>query len=114
MKANGMNDKIKRLVNGRAPALLRHVASLVVVLAVGAFTIGMLWSDVLATEEKAADNSKRVKVIEESINEVTTQQRLLLQSSETDRAHSKEFRDKTARTLERILERLPRQDRPLR
>lgn len=109
-----MNDKIKQFVNGGAPALLRHIAYLAGVLAVGAFTVGMLWSDVLATEKKANDNSERVQAIEQSISQVTTQQRLLMQSSETDRAHSKEFRDKTARTLERILERLPRQDRPLR
>jgi hypothetical protein len=103
-----MNDKMKQFVNGGAPARLRHVLSLAGTLLAGAFAVGMLWSDVLATEKKANDNSKRVQAIEASINEVTTQQRLLLQSSETDRAHSKEFRDKTARTLERILERLPR------
>ena len=106
-----MNDKMKQFVNGGAPALLRHIAYLAGVLAIGAFTVGMLWSDVLATEEKTNDNSKRVQAIEKSINQVTTQQQLLIQSSKTDRAHSKEFRDKTARTLERILERLPRQDR---
>ncbi len=103
-----MNDKMKQFVNGGAPAKLRHIAYLICVLAAGAFSVGALWSDVLATEEKATENRTRVQVIEESIHQVTTQQQLLIQSSETDRARSKEFRDKTARTLERILERLPR------
>ena len=110
-----MNGKsIKQLVNGGAPALLRHIAYVVVALVGGAFTVGLLWSDVLATEKKANDNSLRVQAIESSINKVTTQQQLLMQSSKADRERSKEFRDNTARTLERILERLPRQDRPLR
>ena len=104
-----MNGKIKQFVNGGAPALLRHIAYLVVALAAGAFTVGMVWSDVLATEKKANENSKSVAAIEKSINEVTTQQKLLMQSSKADREHSKEFRDKTGRALERILERLPRQ-----
>ena len=103
-----MNDKMKRLVNGGAPALLRHIAYVVMALASGAFTVGMLWSDVLATEEMATENRESVQAIEKLINQVTTQQRLLIQSSETDRERSKEFRDKTARTLERILDRLPR------
>ncbi len=106
-----MKDKIRQFANGGSPALLRHIAYLVGVLAVGAFTVGMLWSDVLATEEKANDNSARVGVIEQSINEVSTQQKLLIQRSDGDRERSKEFRDNTARTLERILGRLPRQDR---
>lgn len=109
-----MNDKLKQIINGGAPALLRHLAYLAGVLVAGAFAVGMLWSSVLATEKKATENSERVQAIEESINEVTTQQLLLIQSSETDRAHSKEFRDKTARTLERILERLPRLNGPPR
>ncbi len=104
-----MNGKIKQFVNGGAPALLRHIAGLAGFLIFGAFMVGMLWSDVLATEEKANDNSARVEAIEKSINEVTTQQKLLMQSSKADREHSKEFRDKTGRALERILERLPRQ-----
>ncbi len=109
-----MAGKIKELVNGGAPALLRHIAYLGGALVAGAFTVGVLWSNVLATEKKANDNSERVEVIEQSINQVTTQQQLLIQSSETARARSKEFRDKTARTLERILERLPRQSGPIR
>ena len=104
-----MTGKIKQFLNGGAPALLRHIAYLVVVLAAGAFTVGMLWSDVLATEKKANENSKRVAAIERSINEVTTQQKLLIQRSDGDRERAKEFRDNTARALERILERLPRQ-----
>ena len=103
-----MNAKIKELVNGGAPAKVRHIAWIAGVLAFGAFTVGMIWSDVLATEKKATENSARVQVIETSINEVTSQQKLLMQRSDDDRERSKEFRDKTARTLERILERLPR------
>ncbi len=104
-----MNGKIKQFVSGGAPALLRHIAWLAGALILGAFSVGVLWSDVLATGKKADDNSARVAAIEKSINEVTTQQKLLMQRSDGDRERSKEFRDKTARTLERILERLPRQ-----
>ncbi len=104
-----MNGKIRQFVNGGAAALLRHMASLAVMLVIGAFTVGVLWSSVLATEKKANDNAARVEAIEKSINEVTTQQKLLMQSTKGDRVRSKEFRDNTARALERILERLPRQ-----
>ena len=102
-----MKEKIKQIINGGAPALLRHIAYLAGALIAGAFAVGMLWSDVLATGVKADENRARVEAIEKLIGEVTTQQRLLIQRSDSDRDRSKEFRDDASRTLERILERLP-------
>ena len=109
-----MKDKIKQFVNGGAPALLKHIAYLAGGLILGAFTVGVLWSDVQATGKKANENRERVQVIEDSINQVTTQQKLLIQQSNTDRERSKEFRDATGRALQQILNRLPRQERPVR
>ena len=109
-----MKSKIKEFVNGGAPALLRHLADLVAALVFGAFSVGILWSDVQATGKKADDNRMRVEAIERSIGEVTTQQRVLMERSDGDRERSKEFRENTARALERILERLPRPERRAR
>lgn len=104
--------------NGGAPALIRHVVAILGVLIVAAFTVGVFLTNIEnsaeATEKKATENRKRVQAIEESINEVATQQKLLNQQSTTDREHSKEFRDNTRRALQQILNRLPRQERPAR
>ena len=113
-----MKDKITHFVNGAAPALVKHFLYLVAVLIVAGFTAGVHLTNIEnaaeATEKKATENRERVQAIEKSINEVTTQQKLLIQQSKTDRERSKEFRDATGRALQQILNRLPRQERPVR
>lgn len=111
-----MPDKnnLRRFVNGSAPALIRHVFGVlgVVVAAIVAGTL--LYAEVKATGQKAQDNRERVEAIEDKINEVTMQQRLLLQRTEDEKDLNREFRRETGRALSEILLRLPRPARPVR
>ncbi len=93
-----------------APALIRHVVYLVGLLIAGVFAMGLLYADVLATGKKADSNSKSVKMIEQTIHELRTGQRLLIQSVDEAKKTNEKFRDKTGSTLERILRRLPRRE----
>ena len=107
-------NKIRRFINGGAPALIKHVFYLLGGLIVGAFAMGLLYGDVLATGVKADENRERVEAIEKSMNELTVQQRVLIERMKSEGRWNAEFRGKTSRALERILERLPTRERPPR
>ena len=100
--------------SGSAPALIRHVMAIVGGLVVAVFAMGLLYADVLATGKKADDNRVRVEAIERSINEMVVEQKVLIQRFDDEQENLKEFRDRTGNALERILDRLPRRERPLR
>jgi hypothetical protein len=101
-RANGL----RQLYNGVPPALIRHGATALGLLLTGTFAGTLLYAEVKATGEKADDNRASVDAIEEKINEVTMQQRVLIQRFKDEGKWNAEFRDKTGRALERILERL--------
>ncbi len=103
--------KLKRFIDGGAPALIKHIFGVLAVMGAVLIAGTLLFAEVKATEEKAEQNRQRVEAIERDINEVTTQQRLLLQSTVTEQKLNEKFRDKTSSTLERILDRLPRRER---
>lgn len=109
-----MNSKFKQFINGGFPALLQHAATLLVAIVATIVAVTLLYADVRATEEETEDNRARVEAIERSINEVTTQQKLLIQRFDIEQEANKEFRDKTSNALDKILDRLPRRERPVR
>lgn len=103
----GKKNGLKLLYNGVPPTLVRHASTALGLLVVGTFTGTLLYADVQATEKKVDENRRRVETIEGKINEMTAQQRVLIERMESESKWNAEFRDKTSRTLERILERLP-------
>ncbi len=101
-------NMLKRLVNGSV--VLKHIFGVLGVLGVVIVAVTLLYADVRATGKEVKRNSESVEAIKESINEMTTKQQLLLQKAADD----KDFQKETRKTLNEILLRLPRRERPLR
>lgn len=110
MTKNGL----QRFVNGAAPALIRHILWLLGILGAVVVSGTLLYAEMRINMENTSDNRTRVEAIEKSINEVTTQQKLLIQRSDMEKEANREFRNKTSNTLDKILDRLPRRERPIR
>lgn len=108
------NNGIKRFINGGAPALIRHIFAVLGLVGATLVAGTLLYAEVRATGIKTDENRERVEAIEGKINEVTTQQKLLLQSSKREMELNKDFRSETGRALNEILLRLPRPSRPVR
>ena len=105
---------LQRFVNGAAPALIKHVLGLLGVLGAVIISGTLLYAEMRTNIKNTDDNRTRVEAIEKSINEVTTQQKLLIQRSDMEKEANREFRNKTSDTLDKILDRLPRRERPVR
>ena len=103
-------SKLRTFVNGGAPALIKHIFGVLGLLGAVLVAGTLLYADVKATGKEVKKNSESVEAIKESINEIATKQRLLLQQTAAD----KEFQKETRNTLNEILLRLPRQEGPLR
>ncbi len=97
-------------LNGAAPALLRHVFYILGGLIAGVFAMGLLYADVMATGKNADDNRARVEAIEESLNTLNADQKVLIRRFDDAKKINEKFRDKTGDKLDRILERLPRRE----
>ncbi len=101
------------MVNGHkrfdtaAPALVSHLIYIAGAIVAGIFALGILYSTVLATEEKAGENSAKIQTLEKTINSIASDQKVLIQRFDDE----KEFRDQISSALDRILERLPRTTR---
>ena len=102
---------LKQFINGGVPALLKHTFTLLTALGATIVAVTLLYADVRATEQKTDNNRERVEAIENQMNKMTTQQRLLLQRAEDEKDLNKEFRKETGRALNEILLRLPRTTR---
>jgi len=105
---------ISRLINGGTSALARNVLWLLFTLGAVVVSSTLLYAQIKNNIEDTSKNRTRVEAIERSMNEVTTQQRLLIQRFDTEKEANKEFRNKTSSTLDKILDRLPRRERPVR
>lgn len=107
-------NNLRRFVDGGAPALLRHIFGVLAVLAATVVAGTLIYAEVKSTSRMTKDNRVLVEAIEDKINEVTMQQRLLLQRTEDEKDLNREFRRETGRALSEILLRLPRSARPTR
>ncbi len=96
---------LKRLNNGLA--IVRHSISLLVIVVMGIVSITLLYSRVSATEAENEMHIERLEKLESSYQSIKTQQHVIIQQIEGEKENNKEFRDRTDRSLERILERLP-------
>lgn len=93
--------------NTAAPALISHLIYIAGSIVVGIFALGILYSNVLATDEKAQANGERIQTLEQTINAIASDQKVLIQRFDDEKEDNKEFRNRTSRALDRILERLP-------
>ncbi len=94
-----------------APALVSHLIYIFGAIVTGIFALGILYSTVLATEDRTVENSAKIQTLEQTIGTIASDQKVLIQRLDDEKEDNKEFRDRTSRALDRILERLPRINR---
>ena len=104
----------RKRINGNAPALVRHVLAILAAGVAGVFALGLIYADVLATGKKADENRTAIEAIKDSINEMAAEQRVMIQRFDDEKEDNTKFRDRTINTLDLILQRLPRRERPAR
>ncbi len=88
-------------------AAVRHTVALLALGIAGVASLTLLYSEVAATSDEVRDNSERIEHLEEAYQSIKTQQHVIIEQIENEKGNNKEFRDRTDRSLERILERLP-------
>ncbi len=105
-----MNAKFKTFTDGLGA--IKHTVSLAVVAVAGIVSLTLLYAQVEATEEKAVDNETKIGVIQQDLGSIKGQQRVIINEIENERRSNKEFRDRTDRSLNRILDRVSRPEGP--
>ncbi len=103
-----MANGIKRFVDGGAPALVRHILWVLGLLGATLIAGTLLYAEVKATGKQSESTEREVEAIKKKMNEVTTQQRILLQRANDEKELNKDFRKETGRALNEILLRIPR------
>ena len=100
-----MSDKLKSLTN--ATTAVKHTVSLLGLAAAGVVSLTLLYTQVDATGKKADANETKIEAIKETLSGIDTQQKLIMQEIENEKAANWQFRGRTDRSLDRILDRLP-------
>ncbi len=115
--SNRNGDGLRRF-NGAAPALIKHVVATLGVVIAAAFGVGVWLATVegglQANEKKTSENRESIDAIEKSLNSLNVDQKVLIRRFDDAEKISEKFQDRTGNALERILELLPRRERPLR
>ena len=69
-------------------------------------SVTLLYAQVSATEDKVIENEKKIEVIRQDLGSINTQQRVIIQQIESEKERSKDFRNRTDHSLDRILDML--------
>ncbi len=101
--------KVIRAINGLSA--VRHMVALVSIVVAGIVSVTLLYSQVSATDVNNQKNTERIEHLEKAYQSIKTQQQVIIQQIESEKGNNREFRDRTDRSLERILERLPARSR---
>lgn len=105
-------NKLATIVNGVATA--RHTVALALIAATGIVGGTLLFAQVDANEEKTIGNVQKIEDIQRSLNSIDTKQQVIIQQIKNEEEKNKEFRDRTDSSLDRILDRLPPRNSPIR
>lgn len=97
--------EIMRANNGLSA--VRHMVALVSIVVAGIVSVTLLYSQVSATDVDTKVNTARIEHLEKAYQSIKTQQQVIIQQIESEEGNNREFRARTDRSLERILERLP-------
>lgn len=95
---------LQSLANGLATA--RHTCALVAIAVAGIVSVTLLYAQVDATEKKAEANIEKIEVITHALNKLGVQQHVIIQQIKDEKEDSKEFRGRTDKALNRILDKL--------
>ena len=84
----------------------QHGVSLLMAVLAGAVAVGVMFTQVDATEQKVDTNTADIKQMNAVINEINVEQKVLIErvKNETEKAAS--FRTDTTKALDRILDKL--------
>ncbi len=85
---------------------VKQLVSLVVLAAAGIVSVTLLFTQVDANEEKTEANMEQIEELKASLNDITLQQGVIITEMEGEKERNKEFRERTSRSLDRILDRL--------
>ncbi len=85
---------------------VKHLVSLAVLAVAGIVSITLLFSQVDATEKKAMSNSEHIEKLETALGGIKSRQQVIITEIAGEKEKNKEFRDRTDRNLNRILDRL--------
>ncbi len=99
---NGERLKDWALVAGT----VRHTVALAVVVVTGVVSVTLLYAQVNQTEKKAKSNEEQVEVLKRSLNQLGVQQQVIIQQIKDEKEDGREFRARTDRSLDRILDKL--------
>ncbi len=104
-----MNGKLKVFANGIGAA--RHTVALVIMAATGIVSGTLLYAQVGANEEKGDSNEQKIEAIRQTLQGINTKQQVIINEIEGEKEKSKDFRDDTSLSLDRILQQLISRDR---
>ncbi len=107
-----MNSKLKTVTDGLAAA--KHTVSIAILAGAGIVSVTLIYAQVAANEEKAVENETKIEAIKQTLQEVRTDQRVIIQRIDSGEENDKDFRNTTTRALERILDRVSTPREPTR
>lgn len=99
-----MPSALKNLANGVATA--RHTLAIAIIVVTGVVSATLIYAQVRANEDKTVSNEQKIEAIRSNLNSIKTQQRVIINDARRAEENDKEFRDRTDRQLDRILDRL--------
>ena len=99
-----MTSKLKTFTDGLGAA--RHTLSIALLAGAGIVSVTLIYAQVAANEEKAADNEAKIEAIQRDLGGIKGQQQVIINEIEGERRNNKEFRDRTDSSLGRILDRV--------
>jgi len=106
-------SKLGELANGMSAA--NHLVTLGALVVAGVVSLTLLYAQVDDAAEAAEDNKAKIEVIAETLRKLETQQGVIIERIDGEKQKGKEFRNRTDRSLRRILERVaPRNPPPVR
>ena len=99
-----MNATITKVTD--VVAVARHTALLLIIAVTGVASITLVYSQVDVNSETTKNNEEDIKGLRSGLSDITATTKLIVQQIENEKERSKEFRERTDHSLNRILERL--------
>ena len=84
----------------------QHGVSLLMAILAGAVAVGVMLSQVDATDKKVDTNTSDIKQMNETINEINVEQKVLIERVGNEAKSAEQFRTDTTKALDRILDKL--------
>lgn len=97
---------LKKIYGDNVSTLVQHVVTAVSILVMGIFSLGLIYSQVNSNSTLVKDNQTEIKTVNTSIQALTIEQRMIIQRIDNEAEKSENFRGRTDKALDRILDKL--------